>query len=93
MDASSHHAMGAQIAATPHDSDGELGVDRALGDAQPLGDRAMRQTLDPAQAQDLAATRRERAHRVGEQGEFLFMAEDLRGIGSLFYNGQLLHIA
>ena len=79
--------MCAQILAATHQADRELRVDGALGDAQAIGNRAMGKSLDASQREDFAAPRRQRAHGVVEQREFLFMTEGFGGIGPFLYNG------
>jgi hypothetical protein len=67
----------AEMSAAAQDAERELGVDRMLGNPQRLGDRAMRASLDSAQPENFATTRRQRSDGFGEDGEFFFMTESL----------------
>jgi hypothetical protein len=75
MDAGFRDTVGAEVLTAAHQADGELGVDCAFRDAEFLGDFAMGEPLDSTQRDNLGAARRKGTHGVGQQFEFLFMAE------------------
>ena len=84
--------VGTKELAAADQTDRKLGVDGAFRDAEAFGNRAMRESLNSAQREDLPATGRQCTHGGGEKFEFLFMTEGFGRIGPLFYNGQLAEI-
>jgi hypothetical protein len=82
------HPAGLEELPAPHDPDGELGVDRVLRNAEPDRDVTIREAVQLAERENLAAARRERVDRLDQQFDFLRMTGGFGGIGTIFYDAQ-----
>jgi len=82
------HSARAEIIAQSQDPDGNLRVDGVGGDTELRGDLRMGEAVDPAEGQHVTTARRKGLDSLGEQLEFLIMADGFGHTGPIIKDGQ-----